>query len=184
MNHNKTLIINGSPHKNGDTSYIVNQIKRKLNGEIEEIFPYFDNIKPCIDCRYCWKEEGCAIKDDMEKIYKDDYDTIIVASPIYMFNVTPPLFSIITRLNAIWSNEYFLNKKYLFKEKQGILVLTGGGSGSPKHALEMAKLMFKFLNAKFDIEKKYIYSLNTNNIPACEDEEVKKMIREKIREIK
>lgn len=52
MNHNKTLIINSSPHKNGDTSYIVNQIKRKLNGEIEEIFPYFDNIKPCIDCRY------------------------------------------------------------------------------------------------------------------------------------
>lgn len=101
-----------------------------------------------------------------------------------MFNVTPPLFSVITRLNAIWSNEYFLNKKYNFKEKQGILVLTGGGAdGGPKHALEMAKLMFKFLNAKFDIEKNYIYSLNTNNIPACEDENLKKMIEEKIRAI-
>ena len=25
----KTLILNGSPHKNGDTSYIVNELKKK-----------------------------------------------------------------------------------------------------------------------------------------------------------
>ncbi len=83
----KTLIINGSPHKNGDTAYILQQIKNKLEGEVEEINAYFDKISPCIDCRHCWKQEGCAIKDGMEKIYKDDYDTIIVASPIYMLIV-------------------------------------------------------------------------------------------------
>lgn len=53
----KTLILNGSPHKNGDTSYIVNELKKKIDGEIEEIFLYDAKISPCIDCRYCWKKK-------------------------------------------------------------------------------------------------------------------------------
>lgn len=172
----KALIINGSPHKNGDTAYIIEELKKKIDGEIEEIYAYYDDIKPCIDCRYCWKNEGCAIKDKMEVIFKDDYDLLVIASPIYMYNVTPPLFSIITRLNMIWSNKFFLKKEYNFREKQGLLVLTGGGNGEPKHAIEMAELTFKMLNAKFDIEKNYIYSLNTNNVSAKDDENLKKTI--------
>ena len=112
----------------------------------------------------------------MEKINSDDYDVLIVASPVYMYNVTPPIFSLLTRLNYIWSNEYFLNIKHDLKKKRGILVLTGGGSGKPKHALDTAKLIFKFLNADFNMEKDYIYSLNTNNISAKDDINVNKMI--------
>ncbi len=172
----KTLILNGSPHKNGDTSYIVNELKKKIDGEIEEIFLYDAKISPCIDCRYCWKKKGCSIKDDMQKINNDDYDLLILASPVYMYNVTPPMFSLLTRLNYIWSNEYFLNLKHDFKKKRGILVLTGGGTGEPKHALDTIKLIFKFLNADFNMEKDYIYSLNTNNISAKDDINVNKMI--------
>lgn len=172
----KTLIINGSPHKNGDTSYIIQQIKNKLEGEIEEINAYFDKISACIDCRHCWKKEGCAIKDGMKKIYNDDYDTIIIASPVHFYNVTPPMFSIITRLNMIWSNKHFLGIEHKFKEKQGLLVLVGGGSGEPKYALEMAKIMFRYLNAKFDLNNDYIYSLNTDTIPVSEDSNLKSML--------
>lgn len=164
----KILILNGSPHKNGDTSYIVNEIKKKLQGEVEELFLYDAKISPCVDCRYCWKNNGCAIKDD--------YDILIIASPVYMYNVTPPMFSLLTRLNYIWSNKYFLDITHVFKKKRGILVLTGGGSGEPKHALDTAKLIFKFLNSDFDSKKDYIYSLNTNNIPAKEDIQIKKKI--------
>ena len=144
----KKLILNGSPHKNGDTSYIVNELKKKLDGEIEEIFLYDAKISPCVDCRYCWN----------------------------MYNVTPPMFSLVTRLNYIWSNKYFLDITHKFKKKRGILVLAGGGSGEPKHALDTANLIFKFLNADFDIKKDYIYSLNTNNVPAKDDIQIKKMI--------
>ena len=112
----------------------------------------------------------------MEKIYKDDYDTLVVASPVYMYNVTPPMFSLLTRLNYIWSNKYFLDITHTFKKKRGILVLTGGGSGEPKHALDTANLIFKFLNADFDSKKDYIYSLNTNNVSAKDDIQIKKMI--------
>lgn len=172
----KILILNGSPHKNGDTSYIINELKKKIDGEIDEIFLYNAKISPCIDCRYCWKNKGCSIKDDMEKITSDNYDILIVASPVYMYNVTPPMFSLLTRLNYIWSNEYFIKQNYNFRNKRGILILTGGGSGKPKHALDTAKLIFKFLNANFNIEKDYIYSLNTNNIPEKNDINLKNMI--------
>jgi len=42
----------------------------------------------------------------------------------------------------------------------------------------MVKNIFRYLNANFEIGKNYIYSLNTNNIPAKEDENIKNMLEE------
>ena len=165
----KVLILNGSPHVNGDTVYILNRIKVQLPDDTEfiEINAYESNIEPCCDCRFCWENEGCSKKDQMDVIIKDDYDVLIIASPLYMSYVTPPLFSIITRLNYIWSNSFFLNKKSTMKNKKGILVLTGGGGeGEPDNAINIAKTAFRFLNADFDINNDYIYSLKTNKILA------------------
>ena len=181
----KILILNGSPHINGNTTYITNKLKEKLtNNEIEEIFLYKEKISPCIDCRYCSKNVGCAINDKAQILYKDDYDVLILASPIYMYNVTPPCFSLITRLNAIWSNEYFLNIKPNFREKKGVLVLTGGGDGKPTHAMDMAKLLFRKLNASFDIDKDYIYSLKTNTISVEKDKNIDLLINNAINRLK
>ena len=85
-----------------------------------------------LDCRYCWENEGCCIHDRMDIIWKDDYDVLVLASPLYMSFVTPPLFSIISRLNVIWSNRYFLKTPGRLKPKKGILILTGGGDGWEK----------------------------------------------------
>ncbi len=174
----KILIINGSPHSNGDTNYILKKIKEKYpkETEFEQLILYKENIKPCMDCRYCWKNRGCAIHDKMDIIWKDDYDIVILASPIYMFNVTPPVFSLITRLNMLWCNNFFQKRNLKLREKRGILVLVGGGNDAPTHAIDMAKLTFNFLNAKFDLKNDYIYSLNTNDIAAKEDENVTKLI--------
>ena len=52
----KVLILNGSPHRNGDTVSVIKKIKDRLPDDTiyEEINAYEDNIKPCNDCRYCW----------------------------------------------------------------------------------------------------------------------------------
>lgn len=174
----KMLILNGSPHSNADTAYIIEKLKERINNKIEvcELNAYKSNIKPCIDCRYCWKNEGCSINDDMRIIWEDDYEIIVVASPVYMYNVTPPLFSIITRLNMKWCNKFFLKKEYSFKTKKGILILTGGGSGKPDNAIDSAKIVFQILNAEFNINDNYIYSLNTNTIPAKDDKNLIELI--------
>lgn len=174
----KVLIINGSPHKHGDTAYMVSKFKEKFSEDtiFEELYLYDENIKPCMDCRYCNRNIGCVIKDKMDIIVNDDYDVIVMASPIYMYNMTPPVFSMITRLNYIWSNKFFLKKELKLKRKKGILILAGGGDGNPTHALDMAKLLFKYLNVDFDIEKDYIYSLKTGEVLAKEDSNVAKLV--------
>lgn len=181
----KVLIINGSPHNNGDTVYAINRLKEEfpLDTEFEEINAYIDEIKPCIDCRYCWKNKGCSISDKMDLILKDDYEVLVIASPIYISYVTPPLFSIFTRLNYIWSNKHFLNISNEFKKKRGILILVGGGDGSPDNAISISKRTFKKLNADFDAKKDYINSLNTNTIPAQEDKDLIKQINNTINHI-
>ena len=170
----KVLIINGSPRSNGDTAYVLESLKNKFPGgtAFESLNAYASNIQPCNDCRYCWKNEGCSIRDEMDILWRDDYDVLILASPLYMSFVTPPLFSIISRLNAIWSNHYFLKTPKRMKPKKGVLILTGGGDGSPNPAINIAQTAFQFLNAQFDPALDYIRSLNTNNVSVQDDRDL------------
>ena len=105
----------------------------------------------------------------MDMLLKDDYDVLIIASPLYMSFVTPPLFSVISRLNFIWSNRFFLNISKKMKAKKGVLILTGGGDGSPDPAISVAKTAFHFLNAGFDPALDCVQSLNTNSVSVQDD---------------
>ena len=181
----KVLIINGSPRVGGDTEYILSEFRKKfpIDTEFEEIKAFNENIKPCIDCRYCWRHHGCNISDGMDVILKDDYDVLVMASPLYMSYITPPLFSIITRLNFLWCNSYFLKKQNNMKHKKGVLILSGGGDGHTYAALDIIKTAFKFLNVSFDDRKDYIYSLNTNDIPVRSDKTIPILIDKAISDI-
>ena len=105
----------------------------------------------------------------MDTLLKDDYDVLIIASPLYMSFVTPPLFAVISRLNFIWSNRFFLKIAKEMKAKKGILILTGGGDGSPEPAISIVKTAFRFLNAGFDPALDCIRSLNTNSVSVQDD---------------
>jgi len=91
----KVVIIFGSPRKNGNTMALVKETQRGLNdaGIESEIF-YLNDIKArgCQGCYYCKKNDTdiCCLKDDMNKIHEamKTSDGIIVASPIYFFDVT------------------------------------------------------------------------------------------------
>jgi multimeric flavodoxin WrbA len=122
----KTLIINGSPRKNGDTAALISEFKKHITGEVTEISAYYDKIKPCIDCRYCWKQKGCVIKDDMAKIYDDDFDTVVIASPVYMSTLPGPLVSLASRFQSHYAAKRFLKDKIDVKSKNAVLLLTGG----------------------------------------------------------
>lgn len=57
----KTLILNGSPRANGDTMSLVNLVIPEIKGEYKIVHAYNCEISACVDCRYCWKNNGCAI---------------------------------------------------------------------------------------------------------------------------
>lgn len=168
----KTLILNGSPHKNGDTSHLVNILKENLNGDFIQIHSYYDNIKPCIDCRYCWNNIGCKIDDEMQNIYGllNTVDNVVIASPIYFSLLTGSLLSTLSRLQCFYAAKHIQsNASFALKKKNGILLLAGGGDGSYDPAINTAKILFHQMNCK------YIgcaISHNTNKIKAENDTNV------------
>jgi len=173
----KTLFINGSPRKTGDTAFLLSELKKHINHEIIEISAYYNNIKPCIDCRACTKEKGCKVNDEMQLIYADDFDNVIIASPLYMSNLTPPLIGLASRFQAYYCAKRFLKDEFCVKEKKAALILVGGGDGNPEGAIELSQWIFKKLNA-VNFEKNIVLSLKTDDIPTSEDREAIKKVQE------
>ena len=181
----KALIIFCSPHRQGNTASLVEVFKKHFDGGITQIdlFPHLSKgISPCIDCKGCKNKVGCVLSDDFAKIISDDYDVLVIASPIYMSNMPPPFWNIISRFNFTFSNRIYLKQSKTFKEKEGVLILTGGGSECKKlmgktnedEAIKQANYVFAKLNAR----PNHIYlSLQTDTIPASQDEEIKEKIK-------
>lgn len=175
----KTLIINGSPRKNGDTASLLSKLKEHINHDIVEISVYDNDVKiqPCIDCRACKENKGCIIDDDMQLIYGDDFDNVVIASPLYMSNLTPPLISLASRFQAYYCAKRFLKDEFRIKRKKAALILVGGGDGGPERAIALSQWIFKKLNAD-GFENHMAFSLKTDDIPARDDEEATKRVRE------
>jgi len=89
------VILLGSPRKNGNSATLAKQAEDgilSVGGTVETFYLNGMNIRPCQGCEHCRRrpEEGCAIRDDMQRIYpalKEAY-AVLIASPIYMFSVT------------------------------------------------------------------------------------------------
>lgn len=173
----KTLIINGSPRENGDTAFLLSKLKETIHHEVIDISAYRDKIAPCKDCRYCKQTKGCSVKDKMDLIYADDFDNVIIASPIYMSGLTPPLVGIASRFQAVYCAKRFLGDEFHFSPKKAALILVGGGDGSPSEAIRLSSWMFRKMNAK-GYEKHMVFSLNTDEIPAKRDIEAIEKVQE------
>lgn len=166
----KTLIFNGSPRINGDTENLINIVRENLIGECRVVNAYRCNISPCMDCRYCWGNQGCSIRDEMQEIY--DYiqvcDNILIASPIYFSELTGKLLDVGSRLQTYFCARFFRKEKPIPKPKKGAVILVGGGDGHMDQAYGTACTLLHHMNC-FDIHE-VVFSHNTNERPAVEDE--------------
>ncbi len=168
----KTLILNGSPRENGDTIALINKLIQSLQGECRIVNAYRCNISPCVDCRFCWKTNGCAINDEMQEIYSyiQDCDNIIIASPIYFSELTGKLLDVGSRLQRYFCASYFRGETPITKSKKGAVILVGGGDGRVEKAYETACTLLHHMDCYniFDV----VYSHNTNVVPAIQDQQV------------
>lgn len=150
--HIKTLIINGSPRRNGGTATLVNMLKAELRGDITVIETYYADISPCVDCRVCWSEPFCAIDDGMHKAYRaiDESDNIVIASPIYFAELTGSLLQWASRLQFIWTAKNMRGQPYLAdKPRKGAVMLADGGDGYYETAMAMGKRLLRVMGAEF-----------------------------------
>ena len=172
----KTLIINGSPRVNGDNAFLINELKKHLEGEVTELSAFRSDIAPCIDCRGCWDTAKCVVEDEMRIIYDDDFDNVVLASPVYFMTLPGQVLSLMSRFQPQHVAQFFLKKPLDIKPKRGGLILTAGGNGNAKGAAHHIRVFFKLMNAK-GYEEHYVTSLNTDNIPASCDEKAIKDVR-------
>ena len=122
----KTLIINGSPRKNGNTVTLLNELKKHLNGEVFQVDTYYAKSSPCYDCRHCWTNAECIVNDEMQDVYKmiDEADNFVVASPIYFGNLTGSLLNWASRLQLFWVSRYIRKVEPLsIKNRKGVVIL-------------------------------------------------------------
>ena len=173
----KTLIINGSPRRDGNTVALLREFKKHLYGEVVEISAFYSDIAPCVDCRGCWETAQCVVHDEMQVIYDDDFDNIVVASPVYYGTLPGSVLSLMSRLQPWHAATFFIKKPLQQRAKKSAAVLTAGGKGNEERAHHHLRALFRMLNAR-GFEDHIAYSPNTDTIPASADEAAKAKVRE------
>ena len=165
----KTLILNGSPRKNGDTMSLIKKFTEEIGGEYKLVNAYYCDISPCVDCRYCWEHEGCAINDGMQDVYDyiRDCDNILIASPVYFSELTGRLLDVGSRLQTYFCSRFFRKTEPDIKPKRGAVVLVGGGDGHLDKAYGTAVTLLHHMNC-YDIHP-LVFTHDTNDRPALDD---------------
>ena len=100
----KVLMLNGSPHENGNTSVALNEVKATLEKEgIECEIVQVGNklIHGCLGCGYCYKNGKCVMDDDLVNFLAPkfkDCDGLVIASPVYYASANGTLVALLDRL--------------------------------------------------------------------------------------
>lgn len=101
----KVITILGSPRKKGKTAEVLGYFEQSMTAQghdIERIDLNEHHIKGCIGCYSCMKnqlESGCILNDYAIEFFKkiSGADIIVYSSPIYCFDMTAQLKTLIDR---------------------------------------------------------------------------------------
>lgn len=173
----KTLIINGSPRVNGNTAALIAELRKHLQGEVIEISAFRSNIAPCIDCRSCWETAKCVVHDEMQILYADDFDNVVIASPVYYATLPGSVLSVMSRLQPWHAATFFLKEPLRQRPKKSAAILTAGGKGNQANAQHHLSAFFRMLNAT-GFRDHTVCSGKTDTIPAWEDAEAMAAVAE------
>ena len=165
----RTLIVNGSPRPHGNTVALIEEMKKTLEGEVIEISAFRSNIAPCVDCRGCVKTAKCVVRDEMDTIYADDYDNVVIATPVYFGTMPGAMLSLLSRFQPQHAAMFFLDIPRGISPKKAGLILTAGSRKNEDRAMHHVRCMFDMFNAR-GYEGYEVISNNTDEVPADQDE--------------
>lgn len=165
----KTVIINGSPRKNGDTAALLNHYKKEMGGTIVSFDTHAGRIASCLACGGCDKQAGCVIQDDLQSLLKavDTADVVILASPVHFTELSGTLLSALSRLQCLWAaNNKHRQPLITDKRRQGIILLTAGSNGPFDKAMHTATVLLHQMGID---AIQTIISRQTDILPAAHD---------------
>ena len=101
----------GSPRKGGNTDILLEEFLRgclEQGASCERISLCEIKVGGCKGCDGCAKTGRCVVEDGMQSVYEalDRSDRIVMAAPIYFYNVPAQAKAVIDRTQALWSRKY------------------------------------------------------------------------------
>ncbi len=99
----KVLLVNGSPHAEGNTYVALNEMIKVFEQEgVEITLLQIGNkdIRGCIACRSCAKTGKCVFDDAVNEAAKlfEEADGLVIGSPVYYASANPTLVAFLDRL--------------------------------------------------------------------------------------
>lgn len=126
----KVLLINGSPHREGNTYIALNECARQIekHGLETEIFHIGSQpVRGCIACGGCTKTGTCVFKDDVLHLMLEkmrEADGIIVGSPTYYAGPNGALCALLDRAFFCASEDL------MYKPAAAVAVCRRGGASA------------------------------------------------------
>ena len=99
----KALLINGSPHAKGCTYIALSELAKTLEAEgieAEILHVGHQDIRGCIACGYCIKNDKCVFDDAVNALAEKfkAADGLVLASPVYFASANATLVACLDRL--------------------------------------------------------------------------------------
>jgi multimeric flavodoxin WrbA len=132
----KVLGIMGSPRKQSNTDILLDKAlegAREAGAEVEKVLVSKLKISPCLEIYACLKDGDCAIKDDMQLLYKKllEADHIVFTSPIFFYGITSQAKAVIDRCQALWVRKHVLGMDKEDKRvRRGLFISVGATRGT------------------------------------------------------
>lgn len=100
----KIIVLTGSPHRQGTSAMLADEFIAGATSKGHRVVRFdaaFEEVGPCRACYYCDRHNGeCVQKDAMQKILPEilSADMIVLVTPLYYFNMTAQLKTVLDRL--------------------------------------------------------------------------------------
>ena len=108
------LILNGSPRKTGNTAGLTKAFAEGAESAGHKVTEFFLDSMNIHGCKGCWagdssKDCPCVQQDDMNQIYPvaKACDIVVLASPLYYWNMSGQLRTAVDRLFALEEGDDF-----------------------------------------------------------------------------
>lgn len=128
------LIISTSPRKGGNSESLALEFAKgaqEAGNKVEAVFFREKNIGFCKGCLACTKTNRCVIKDDAAELVEKMLatDVIAFATPIYYYEMSGQMKTLLDRGNPMYSADYAFRDIYL------ISTAAEDGEDVPKRAV-------------------------------------------------
>lgn len=114
----RVLVISTSLRPNSNSEALADEFVRgatEAGHEVEKLSLRGKDIRFCRGCLACGKLGKCVIDDDMNPIIRKmhDADVIAFATPIYYYEMSGQMKTLLDRANALYDSDYGFRDIYM-----------------------------------------------------------------------